>query len=173
MRKEYARLRRRPLLTPVWLSVLAGLCTLAIVVWALGVASTTLIVLVPAGSAVEAADAARAATILRAYGAGGGGPGPEVLLAGPSEAARQLAAPLGAQLGLAVVPLTDGPAAALASRVLAGHRGQRLFIVTDPSTLPALARALSGSDQPVAGDRALVLALPRFSRAALVELGRP
>ncbi len=41
MRKEYASLRRRPLLAPVWIAALSGLLVIALAFWLLGAASTT------------------------------------------------------------------------------------------------------------------------------------
>ena len=41
MRKEYASLRRRPLLAPVWIAALAGLVVIALGFWLVTAASTT------------------------------------------------------------------------------------------------------------------------------------
>ena len=41
MRKEYASLRRRPLLAPVWIAALSGLLVIALACWLISAASTT------------------------------------------------------------------------------------------------------------------------------------
>ena len=45
MKKEYAELRRRPLLTPLWLAALAGLLAVGLAAWfALSMTTTTVVV---------------------------------------------------------------------------------------------------------------------------------
>ena len=45
MKKEYAELRRRPLLTPLWLAALAGLLLVGLATWfVLSMTTTTVIV---------------------------------------------------------------------------------------------------------------------------------
>ena len=46
MRKQYASLRRRPLLAPVWLAALGGLVVIAIGFWLVSAASTTMVFVV-------------------------------------------------------------------------------------------------------------------------------
>ena len=46
MRKQYASLRRRPLLAPVWLAALGGLVVVAIGFWLVSAASTTMVFVV-------------------------------------------------------------------------------------------------------------------------------
>ncbi len=151
MRKEYASLRRRPFLTPVWLIALTAALVLAAGIWALSVASTTIVVVVPVTRGGEWPDLVVAAlgetraALLAPLLAAGERPSatrPDALLVTQSVAATALAQPLARRLGLTPVTVPAGEPRRLAAIALGSHRGERVLVITEEAEVAALARAL-------------------------------
>jgi hypothetical protein len=183
MRKEYTSLRRRPFLTPVWLIALAAVLTAAAGIWALGAASTTMVIVVPASRGGELPDLVvaalgetRAALLapLLAAGERASPTRPDALIVTQSVAATALAEPLARHLGLTPVTMPAGDPRRLAGAALGSPRGRRVLVVSDEAEVPALVRALAGDGSlAVPAHAAVIVAIPRFSRPAVLGLALP
>lgn len=182
MPKEYATLRRRPFLTPVWLSVLAVAGVLLAASWALRAASTTVVIVVPASRSADMPDLVLAAlgetraALLGAVLGVDGAPDtrPQALVTTQAVAATSLAQPLARRLGLALSTVAAGSPDRLASNLLAQHRGERVVAVTEQAEVEVLVHALAGSQAlTVPAHAVVVVAIPRFSRPAVLSLSMP
>ena len=170
MRKEYASLRRRPLLAPVWLTGLAGLLFPAGAIWIYSAATTTTIPVMrhaekaelpagdPALSPMGEARAERLAQLL-----GGGGP-PETRLQGilvtEFRRTQQTARPLANRLSIPVIVVPGGDVRATAARALDEFGGGRVLIIGHSDTVPALVERLSGHAVPVIAESEYGAILP-------------
>lgn len=174
MAREYATLRRRPFLTPVWLTVLAAACVLSATFWLVHVASTTMVVVVSATGAPAGARAEQLAPLLGSRSVGGSGGHPSALYAATDPAAVALAQALAPRM-LLPVETRDGDPDAVAGRVLGEQRGARVVLVVPAADVPAVIAALVGSrgKEAVAAGAMAVIAVPRFGRPALLFLGTP
>jgi len=165
MAKEYASLRRRPFLTPLWLwmwSSAAVILVLGASLWAVRDAPTTLLVLV----AVPESSASLPPARINAMFGSATGTSLAAVVADPSvrSNAESLAAALHAPLAV-----LDSGGADLRS-VAARYRGQKLLVVVPSAAIPALIdRYAPGAPRATA----YLIAVPRFSRAALLPLSLP
>src|SRR6185437_10372887 len=158
MERHPVTFRRRPFLTPVWLTVLAALVAfgfVASVAWMWATAgSTTVIVIRHAEkdlsvSAVDPplsqAGQARAQLLARMFGDAKDFGNIEAIYVSPALRSRLTAAPLAARLGLhETVAPADDPRG-LARRAVHEHRGGRVLIVGHSDTVPQIVAALSGN----------------------------
>lgn len=169
MRKEYDRLKRRPLLMPVWLSVLAGAIVMGAGLWMVLAASTTVLVIVPA----EAAERARVIATTFAGSGAVAGEGIDALIAADSAPSRAYAERLGAALGLAPELAIASDPDKLAERALGRKRGGRILVVAEAEACHRLIEALRvGVAGPHPGE-VVIVAVPRFSRPAALRLTLP
>jgi hypothetical protein len=165
MAKEYASLRRRPFLTPLWLWMWSSAAVLLLVgasLWAVRDAPTTLLVLV---AVPESSAGPPAARINEMFGTAAGA-SVAAVVADPSvrATAESLAAGLHAPL-----TMLDSRNADLGS-VAARYRGQKLLVLVPSAAIPALIdRYAPGAPRA----SAYLIAVPRFSRAALLPLSLP
>jgi 2,3-bisphosphoglycerate-dependent phosphoglycerate mutase len=153
MKREHLYMRRRALLTPVWLAVLGGVLACAVLLWAWSRADVTTIVVIrhaekeldsiedpPLSSAGEA----RAAMLARMLG----DPEPlgriDAIYSTPLRRSRSTAEPLAVRLRLEIQNTGAANPRQIAAKVLAEHRGQRVLIVGHSNTVPAIVAALSG-----------------------------
>ena len=182
MPKEYATLRRRPFLTPVWLSVLAAAGVLLAAGWALRAASTTVVVVVPASRSADMPDLVVAAlgetraALLGAVLGVDGAPDtrPQALVTTQAVTATSLAQPLARRLGLTLSTVAAGAPDRLAWTLLAQHRGERVIAVAEQAEVEALVHTLAGSQTlNVPAHAVVVVAIPRFSRPAVLSLSMP
>jgi hypothetical protein len=187
MYKEYASLRRRPFLTPVWLFALAGLLALGAAAWALREASTTLVVVVRHAEKVAdgSADPAlspegleRARRLAAEFGTVPKEFAIDAVFVTQWQRTAATGLPLATRLGIPVIPIVDQDVAGLEERIRHEYRGRRVLVVAQADTVPAIVRALAqGSVVPglAAGeyDAAYVVAIPRWSRPTVLALRLP
>jgi broad specificity phosphatase PhoE len=188
MKKEPLTFQRRPFLTPIWLTALAGVlafCIAVCAVWVWGTAgSTTVIVIRHAEkdlsvSATEPplspAGEARAALLAHMFGDARTPGRIDAIYVSPALRNRLTAAPLAARLGISeTVAPADDPRG-LARRVLREHSGGRVMIVGHSDTVPAIVAELSGDPQiPEIGDQEYgtmyIVTVPQIGHANLLRL---
>jgi hypothetical protein len=171
-------LRRRPFLTPIWITVgaagaafLSALFWVWIWIWATS-GSTTLIVTPEdrgGGGGEE-----RAALLARMLGAQG--PGRlDAIYVSDLPRNRLIAAPLAARLRITPRDAPETDASSLAQRALREHGGGRVLIIAEPGLFTGVVEALCGKRDmpaPAAGDDGVlyVVTVPRIGHANLLRL---
>ncbi len=186
MRKEYASLRRRPFLAPVWLAALAGLFALAAAIWLLSAASTTTVLVMrhaekaatpPDDPPLSAQGEARAQALAGLFGNGPEGMRVDAIIVSEYRRSQETVRPLANRLGVPVIVIPAGEPERAAERALEEFRGGRVLIIGHGNTVPALVGALGGGEvPPIAEDEhgtLYLVAVPRFSRAAVTRLDLP
>jgi len=185
MHKEYANLRRRPFLTPVWLTVLGALVLLVLLAWGVLSASTTTIFVLrhAEASAEEGKDPSlslagqlRAERLRQVFGETGE-LGLDGILVSQYQRSQETARPLATALGIPVIVEADADPATVARRALADFRGKRVMIIGHGNTVPGIVEALSGHRVPPMDETdfatVYVIARPRFSPASVSVLRLP
>ena len=186
MRKEYAKLRRRPFLTPVWLTALGGLLVLLLLAWAVLSASTTTLYVIRHAEQVtdggqdpplSAGGQARAERLRDVFGQGGAGLGIDGIIVSEFRRAQETARPLADARGIPVVVVDADDPGETARRALRDFHGGRVLIIGHGNTVPAIVEALSGEAVPAMdeGDyrTMYVVARPRYSPASVSVLRLP
>jgi broad specificity phosphatase PhoE len=188
MKKDHVSFQRRPFLTPIWLTALAGVAALSFAIfaaWVWGTAGSTTVIVIRhaekdlsvsvADPPLSPAGEARAALLARMFGDPKSVGPIDAIYVSPALRNRLTAAPLAARLGLdeTVVPADDPRA--LARRVLHEHGGGRVLIVGHTDTVPQIVATLSGnSNIPEIGDQEYgtmyIVAVPRIGDANLLRL---
>ncbi len=187
MRKEYASLRRRPFLTPVW--ILALLAALALGLAARGVleASTTLVVVTrhaekvgdnSADPPLAPAGLERAARLAAIFGSSPQGLAIDAIFVTQWQRSGATAQPLAAKLGVPVIVLNDDDISGLKARILGEYRGRRVLVVAHSDTVGPIVHALAGGAELAAiGEAsygaAYVIAIPRWSRPTVLGVALP
>lgn len=165
MKKTYFSLRRRTIVTPLWLAGLAFVLVVGASTWLWNKADSTILVLVPSTAgpahwAVPLGTRAEPGAIDAIYAADAAG-------------ARAAAAPLGAELGLPV-KVVDRDADTLIADALGRHHGGRVVIVANAAQIPGLIAAIG--DLPIPSVASLdpqtvfVIGVPRIGRPNLLRL---
>lgn len=186
MRKEYASLRRRPFLAPVWLAALAGVLLLALAVWLLSAASTTTVFVmrhaekatVPGDDPpLSPAGENRALALAEQFGRAPKGLGLDCIIVSEFKRTQDTVRPLANRLGIPVIVVPAEQGATAARRALSEYRGGRVLIVGHSNTVPALIEELSGREVPAMSEAeygvVYVVAVPRFSRPAVTRFDLP
>jgi len=186
MRKEYAKLRRRPFLTPVWLTALGGLLALAVVAVAVMSASTTTVYVLRHAEQVHdgskdpplsAAGQARAERLREVFGLGVSGLGIDGIIVSDTRRSQDTARPLAAALGIPVVVVESGDPEETARRALHDFHGGRVLVIGHSNTVPAIVAALSGRSVPAMDETdfstVYVVARPRYSPASTTVIHLP
>lgn len=186
MRKEYASMRRRPFLAPVWLAALAGILLLAIGIWILSAASTTTVfVMRHAEKAalpeddppLSPAGEARALALAEHFGRAPKGLGLDCIIVSEFKRSQDTVRPLAIRLGIPVIVVPAGQSGSAAARALGEYRGGRVLIVGHSNTVPELVEELSGDEVPAMSEAeygaVYVVSVPRFSRAAVTRFDLP
>ncbi len=186
MRKEYASLRRRPFLAPVWLAALAGVLIVALAIWLLSAASTTTVFVMRHAEKAEApaedpplspAGEARALELAQHFGRAPKPLGFDSIIVSELRRTQETVRPLANHLGIPVIVVPAGDPAAAARRALDENRGGRVLIVGHSNTVPAIVEELSGEEVPEMSEQeygvVYVVAVPRFSRAAVTRFDLP
>lgn len=153
MKKEHTELRRRPLLTPIWLSALAALVLLAVGAWFWSsLATTTIIVVRHAEKELGTIDDPplsqvgdqRAELLARMFGEREGPGRIAAIFASDTRRAQLTAAPLAERLHIAVITMKDPKdVEGLARQIRSGYRGQRVLVIGHSNTVPDIVRAVS------------------------------
>jgi phosphohistidine phosphatase SixA len=185
MRKEYAKLRRRPFLTPVWLGAFGAVAAFALLAWGVLSASTTTIfvlrhaeALVGDGTdpALSLAGELRAERLREAFGETDE-LGLDGIVVSEYRRSQETARPLATALGVPVIVVAAADPGTVAKRALAEFRGGRVMIIGHSNTVPGLVEALSGRKVPAMGETdfatVYVITLPRFSPASVSVLRLP
>ncbi|MGQ0428903.1 MAG: phosphoglycerate mutase family protein [Gammaproteobacteria bacterium] len=186
MRKEYASLRRRPFLAPVWLAALAALVFLALAWWLVAAASTTTVFVmrhaekaaVPGDDPpLSPAGEARALALALQFGRGPRESGLDCIIVSEFKRTQDTVRPLANRLGVPVIVVPAGQSERAAERALTEYRGGRVLIVGHSNTVPALVEELSGREVPPMSESeygvVYLVAVPRFSRAAVTRFDLP
>lgn len=180
MQKEYARLRRRPFLTPVWLTALGGLLALAVVAGAVMSASTTTVFVMRHAEQVRdgsedpplsAAGEARAERLREIFGRAPEGLGIDGIIVSELRRSQDTARPLAEALGIPVVVVAAGDPAEVARRALRDFHGGRVLVLGHGNTVPDIVEALAGRPVPAMDETDFgtiyVVARPRYSPASV------
>jgi broad specificity phosphatase PhoE len=185
MKKEYADLRRRTLLTPIWLSALAVLAALGVAAWFWSSLSTTTVIVVRhAEKELGTIDDAplsqigeqRAQLLARMFGDREGPGRIAAIFASNTRRAQLTAAPLAERLRIGVDTMTDaGDVQGLARTIRTRHRGQRVLVIGHSNTVPEIVRAVSRNIHvpPMADDEystIYIVTVPTLGRASVLKL---
>ncbi|MGH8250965.1 MAG: SixA phosphatase family protein [Steroidobacteraceae bacterium] len=186
MRKEYASLRRRPLLAPVWLAALAGIVAIGLAIWLLSAASTTTVfVMRHAEKAATPGEdpplspvgEARALALAEHFGRAPKGIGIDSVIVSEFRRTQETVRPLANRLGVPVIVVPAKEPARAVRRALDENRGGRVLIVGHSNTVPAIVEELSGEKVPEMSEAeygiVYVVAVPRFSRAGVTRFDFP
>lgn len=186
MRKEYASMRRRPFLAPVWLAAIAAIVLLALGAWLLSAASTTTILVMRHAekAAVPGDDPPlspvgenRALALAEHFGRAPKGLGLDCIIVSEFKRTQDTVRPLANRLGVPVIVVPAKESATAAGRALREYRGGRVLIVGHSNTVPELVEELSGREVPQMSETeygvVYVVAVPRFSRAAITRFDLP
>jgi 2,3-bisphosphoglycerate-dependent phosphoglycerate mutase len=187
MRKEYASLRRRPFLTPVWILGLAAVLGLALAAWGVLEASTTLVVVMR--HAEKAADGTpdpplapagleRATRLAAIFGAGPKGLAIDAIFVTQWQRTGATARPLATRLGVPLITLPDDDVGGLKARILGNYRGRRVLVIGHSDTVGRIVAELArGAESPPVGEvdygAAYVIAIPRWSRPTVLAVALP
>jgi broad specificity phosphatase PhoE len=186
MHKEYANLRRRPLLAPVWLAALAAVFIVALAVWLLASASTTTIIVMrhaekaalPAEDPpLSLAGEGRAQELAHVLGQAPAEFRIQGIFVSEFRRTQETVRPLANRLGVPVIVIPAADTALVADRARADYRGGRVLIVGHSNTVPEIVEKLSGQKVPAMAESeygiVYVVALPRFSRASVTRFDFP
>lgn len=190
MYKEYASLRRRPFLMPVWIFAVMGLLALGAAAWAVLEASTTLVVvmrhaekLAEAGAdpALSPAGLERAQRLAAIFGGASSGLAIDAIFVTQWQRTAATALPLATRLGIPVIPVAAEDLHGLESRITKEYRGRRVLVVAHSDSVPAIVRDLAhGAGIPElpeigAGEygTTYLIAIPRWSRATVLAVKLP
>ncbi len=184
MKKEHTELRRRPLLTPVWLTAMAGLLLITLVAWFLSSLSTTTVVVVRHAEKelgtiddppLSQAGEQRAQLLSRLFGERDGPGRIDAIYASDSRRSQRTAAPLADRLGIAVTTVEGEDTEGLVRQIRDSHRGQRVLIVGHSNTVPEIVRLLVGgmAVPPISDDdysRMYIITLPTLGPASVLRV---
>ncbi len=186
MRKEYASLRRRPLLAPVWLTALAGIAVLGLAIWMLSAASTTTVFVMrhaekaltpPEDPPLSPTGEARATALAEQFGRAPKGIGIDCIYVSEFRRTQETVRPLANRLGIPMIVVPAANPGQVANRALREYRGGRVLIVGHSDTVPAIVEELSGDAVPEMDDSEFgvvyLVTVPRFSRAAVTRFDFP
>jgi broad specificity phosphatase PhoE len=183
MKKEHTELRRRPLLTPVWLTAIAALVVVVIAAWFLSSLNTTTVVVVRHAEKelgtiedppLSQAGEQRAQLLARMLGERDGRGRINAIIASETRRAQRTAAPLAERLGIAVTTVDARDLDELVRRIHA-NRGGRILVVGHSNTVPEIVHRLVGGDPlpPIADDDyslMYVITLPTLGPASLLRV---
>lgn len=186
MHKEYASLRRRPLLAPVWLAALGTAFVVGLAIWLLASASTTTIIVMrhaekaalPADDPpLSPAGEGRAQELAQILGRASEEFRIQGVFVSEFRRTQDTVRPLANRLGVPVIVVPAADSALVASRARDEYRGGRVLIVGHSNTVPQIVEELSGVKVPPMSESeygiVYVVSLPRFSRASVTRFDLP
>jgi len=173
LKKSNTGLKRRPFLTPIWLAGISAALVVGVSGWLWSTADSTTVLVVP-GVAPETGEA-RAGALARLLGDSAGPGSIGYIYSAAGAAGRGTVAVLSARRGLGVTDVPAGAMQDLAHRVLREHAGERVLIVADAASIPALldhlgARGAVTAVGPQERDTLYVITVPRIGHANLLRL---
>jgi broad specificity phosphatase PhoE len=151
-RKRLSGLRRRPLLTPVWLGLLLFIALVAASWWAWSSLATTTVIVVRHAEKelgtiddppLSAAGEQRAAQLARMFGESATLPHVDAIFASDTRRGERTAAPLAQRLGLAPQTYAARDVPALVDRIRAGYRGRCVLVIGHSNTVPDIVHRLA------------------------------
>ncbi len=177
---------RTPFLAPLWLTMLAVLCVMAVafaIFRSASTASTTLVVLVqPAEKEAGTIEdpplspegEQRAQLLAQLLGDTAGVGRLEAIYVSDSRRAQQIITPLADRLGQQPTVVQNGDIGAMANRITRGHDGGTVLFVGNGGNVPQLVHELSGIEVAPASDREhdtlYVVAIPTYGRATVLKM---
>lgn len=184
MRKEHRELRRRPLLTPLWLLALAVMGLVTAVVWFLCQMTTTTVVIVPNAerefSTIEdpplsTAGEERAQLLARLFGDRTARGKIAAVLAVDTRRSQTTAEPLASRLGLKPVVVPFKEQEKWMRRIPREYQGRNVLIVSHPDAIPGLIRGLSQLEGAPAlreddTSTIYIVTVPTLGRASLLKM---
>ena len=181
MKKEHTELRRRPLLTPVWLTAMAALLVVVLATWFLSSLTTTTVVVVRHAEKelgtiedppLSQAGEQRAQLLARMFGEREGPGRIDAIFASDTRRAQRTAAPLADRLGIAVTTVGGKDVDGLLHRIRA-HHGGRVVVVGHSNTVPEIVGRLTGARVPPIADddysQMYVITIPTLGPASLLR----
>ena len=173
--------RRRPFLTPVWLTLLAVLAVIGVTLGLHASATNTIVVIVPPASKelgtiddppLSAAGEQQAQQLAQQFAAATGPDGFAAIYVSSTRRAKQTAAPLAQSLGKQPVTLTSSDADGIAGQIMGEHAGDNVLVVCPEAAIPDLIEVLSGQQVQIpAAQRAVwVVTVPSYSPASVLRI---
>jgi 2,3-bisphosphoglycerate-dependent phosphoglycerate mutase len=184
MKKEHSELRRRPLLTPIWLAALIAIVLLALLAVFVASMTTTTVVLVRHAEKelgtiedpplTEAGDE-RAQALARMFGDREGAGRIAGVIVSDTRRSQRTAAPLAERLGIKPAVLNPTDYDAIIGRIRGEYRGRTVLIVGHSNTVPELARRLARTpDVPEIPDAEYgtiyVVTVPTLGRPSILRM---
>lgn len=184
MKKEHTELRRRPLLTPIWLAALIAIVLLALLAVFVASMTTTTVVLVRHAEKelgtiedpplTEAGDQ-RAQALARTFGDREGAGRIAGIVVSDTRRSQRTAAPLAARLGIQPVVIGASDYDAIIGHIRRDFRGRTVLVVGHSNTVPELARRLARlPDIPEIPDTEYgtiyVVTVPTLGRPSLLRM---
>ncbi len=187
MLKEYASLRRRPFLTPVWILGFLGLFALGVAAWAVREASTTLVLVTRhaekladavADPALSPAGLARAQRLASLLGDAPRELAVDAVFVTQWQRTASTALSLATRLGIPVIPVAAEDLAGLEARIRREYRGRRVLVIAHSDSVPVIVADLSqGAKVPPIADgeygAVYLVAIPRWSRPSVLAMRLP
>ena len=187
MIQDHVKVKRRPFLAPIWLSVLGVLLMLGFLgleAWVWVTADSTMIIVVRHAEKVSGdsrdpplapAGEARAALLAGMFGNAREPGHIEAIYVTDTVRNRMTAAPVAASLGLTPSVVSMKDAGGFARRIIREHEGGRVLVVGHADTMPALVASLTGAKNlpPIADDEygtMYIVTVPRIGRADFLRI---
>jgi len=183
-RKRLSALRRRPLLTPVWLTMLFGVVLVVAGAWLWSSQTTTTMIIIrhaekELGSIedppLSTAGEQRAAALSRMFGEKSPAGHVDAIFASDTRRSQRTAAPLAQRLGIAVQIYPGRDLKSLTDTIHRQYRGRRILIVGHSNTVPELVHRLAPQAEIPAMaedeyDTMYVVTVPTLGPAAVLRL---
>jgi broad specificity phosphatase PhoE len=183
MKREHAAMRRRPLLTPIWLSALVGVLVIAVLGSFWSSMTTTTVVIVRHAEKelgtiedppLSQAGEQRAAALARLLGDRNGPGHVAAVFASDTRRSQRTAAPLAEAAGLVVTVMPAADVEGLVRRVRSDYRGRNVVIVSHSNRIPELVKRFSGREVPPIADQdygtMYVVTIPTLGRPSVLRL---
>ncbi len=183
-RKRLSALRRRPLLTPVWLTLLFGILVVAAGAWLWSSQVTTTIIIIrhaekELGSIddppLSTAGEQRAVVLSRMLGEKSPAGQVDAIFVSDTRRSQRTAAPLAQRLGILLQIYPGRDVQSLVDKVDRQYRGRRILIVGHSNTVPDLVHRLAprANVPPMAEDEydtMYIVTVPTLGPTAVLRL---
>ncbi len=183
-RKSLAGLRRRPLLTPFWLTLLLPIAILAAGAWLWSLTTTTTVIVLRHAEKelgtiddppLSTAGEQRAQELARMFGDTTAGSRVDAIYISDTRRSSQTAAPLAQRLRLIPETYVARDVDDLLSRIHSAQRGRTTLVVAHSNTVPAIVQRLAPDVRvPAIGendyDAIFVVSVPSLGPARVLRL---